>query len=492
MATCSTTHSQMFAAPDAAVGPRSSTASNTRPLPPRTTFGTVRVDARGYAEAGCGVRTEGGEGDERGHQVRAARPRRRRAVRARLPGPDRHLPRHRASSTSRSARSAIAGVFMQWELHRRSTAGRSCCRRSSASLVVGVPRRARPTGWSCDRCAAPAPLVRVIATLGVLITIQAAVVLRYGSNSRQVASWLPTDRVTSVGRRRHHRRPTDPARHRRASRPSACGCSTATRQFGLATEAVSESERSASAIGLSPEPDRRCSTGRSAAAIAAVAGDPRSCRSSPCRPTVHDRPHPGRDGRRAGRRLPLVPDRARSPGSRSASARREVDRYVEQDGRRRLAAVHRDHGLLVVRGQVAAAARLLAAAAADDRQRPHQRGPGSLFGCGAVVFMHGRPRDRSWIDAITVTLGVAIVLLSIVVLTGYAGQLSLAQFAIAGFGAYVAGRLVAVFRHAVPGRAPRRGRRRRPARGRCSGCRRCERAGSTWRSSRSGWARRSS
>ena len=54
-------------------------------------------------------------------------------------------------------------------------------------------------------------------------------------------------------------------------------------------------------------------------------------------------------------------------------------------------------------------------------------------------------KETKWIDAITVSLGVAIVLLSIVVLTGYAGQLSLAQYSIAGFGAYVAGRLVAVF-----------------------------------------------
>src|SRR5262249_45244380 len=46
-----------------------------------------------------------------------------------------------------------------------------------------------------------------------------------------------------------------------------------------------------------------------------------------------------------------------------------------------------------------------------------------------------------WIDAFTVTFCVGMVLLSIVVLTGYTGQLSLAQFAIAGFGAYVAGRL---------------------------------------------------
>jgi sulfate-transporting ATPase len=54
-------------------------------------------------------------------------------------------------------------------------------------------------------------------------------------------------------------------------------------------------------------------------------------------------------------------------------------------------------------------------------------------------------KDNKWIDALTVTLCAAIVLLSIVVLTGYAGQLSLAQYAMAGFGAYVAGRLVAVF-----------------------------------------------
>jgi sulfate-transporting ATPase len=48
-----------------------------------------------------------------------------------------------------------------------------------------------------------------------------------------------------------------------------------------------------------------------------------------------------------------------------------------------------------------------------------------------------------WIDAFTVTICIAVILLSIVVLTGYTGQLSLAQFAFAGFGAYVAGRLLA-------------------------------------------------
>ena len=68
----------------------------------------------------------------------------------------------------------------------------------------------------------------------------------------------------------------------------------------------------------------------------------------------------------------------------------------------------------------------------------------TLFLFGAVVFIM-LTKQTKWIDAFTVSLGVAIVLLSLVVLTGYAGQLSLAQYTMAGFGAYVAGRLVAVF-----------------------------------------------
>lgn len=50
-----------------------------------------------------------------------------------------------------------------------------------------------------------------------------------------------------------------------------------------------------------------------------------------------------------------------------------------------------------------------------------------------------------WQDAFTITLGVGMIALSIVLLTGYAGQISLAQFAMAGFGAWVAGRLVTIW-----------------------------------------------
>jgi ABC-type branched-subunit amino acid transport system ATPase component/branched-subunit amino acid ABC-type transport system permease component len=52
-------------------------------------------------------------------------------------------------------------------------------------------------------------------------------------------------------------------------------------------------------------------------------------------------------------------------------------------------------------------------------------------------------QNQFWLGAIVVTAGSAIVLLSFVVITGYSGQLSLAQFAFAGLGAWIAGQLIA-------------------------------------------------
>ncbi|WP_345419373.1 branched-chain amino acid ABC transporter permease/ATP-binding protein [Pseudonocardia xishanensis] len=46
-----------------------------------------------------------------------------------------------------------------------------------------------------------------------------------------------------------------------------------------------------------------------------------------------------------------------------------------------------------------------------------------------------------WVSAVGVQLPVALIVLSVVVVTGYTGQLSLAQFAFAGIGAFVAARL---------------------------------------------------
>ena len=52
----------------------------------------------------------------------------------------------------------------------------------------------------------------------------------------------------------------------------------------------------------------------------------------------------------------------------------------------------------------------------------------------------------NWVDAVTVTCISAVILLSLVVVVGFAGQLSLAQFALAGLGAWVACRVIVDYR----------------------------------------------
>jgi ABC-type branched-subunit amino acid transport system ATPase component/branched-subunit amino acid ABC-type transport system permease component len=51
--------------------------------------------------------------------------------------------------------------------------------------------------------------------------------------------------------------------------------------------------------------------------------------------------------------------------------------------------------------------------------------------------------SSAWANAASISCGIAIVYLSLVIVTGYAGQLSLAQLAIAGFGALIAAKLTA-------------------------------------------------
>jgi sulfate-transporting ATPase len=61
---------------------------------------------------------------------------------------------------------------------------------------------------------------------------------------------------------------------------------------------------------------------------------------------------------------------------------------------------------------------------------------------GGLLLLNGFAFDAKWSTAVYTTLIVGVFILSIVVLTGYAGQLSLAQYAIGGLGALMASRLV--------------------------------------------------
>jgi ABC-type branched-subunit amino acid transport system ATPase component/ABC-type branched-subunit amino acid transport system permease subunit len=61
---------------------------------------------------------------------------------------------------------------------------------------------------------------------------------------------------------------------------------------------------------------------------------------------------------------------------------------------------------------------------------------------GALLLLNGFAFDDRWSTAIYTSLIVGVFILSMIVLTGYAGQLSLAQYAIGGLGALLASRLV--------------------------------------------------
>ena len=80
--------------------------------------------------------------------------------------------------------------------------------------------------------------------------------------------------------------------------------------------------------------------------------------------------------------------------------------------------------------------------------------------------------DDAWAQATYISLASGVMILSIVVLTGYAGQISLAQWALAGIGALIAGRFVHAGLAGRAGHPPRRPAHHPGGPGR-SRCRRC-------------------
>ena len=332
---------------------------------------------------------------------------------------------------------AIAGVFVQWELQYEQ--GWPFLAAAAAGVAVSALLGAL-THWVIMRPLRRASsLIRVIATLGVLITIQAGVVIRYGSRPRQVPSWLPTDRVNlwadvSIT----------------VDRLILLGIASASAfllwllyrgsQFGLATEAVSESERSAAAVGISPNRIAilNWALGSAIAAVAGILVVPIITLQVTAMTSLV----------LAALAAALVGDFRSFPIATAAGlglgiGQTLVGRYVDQQG------LGASLPFLVIIIFLVFRGRSLPLRDYFLRELP-MVGNGRMswdwmvFGSGAVIFIM-LTKQTKWVDALTVSLGVAIVLLSIVVVTGYAGQLSLGQFAMAGFGAWVAGRLVAVY-----------------------------------------------
>lgn len=334
---------------------------------------------------------------------------------------------------------AIAGVFLQYELQYEH--GHNFWFASVMGVLLSATLGVL-THWVVLRPLQrkrASTLVQLLATLGVLITVQAGVVIRYGSKPRQVPSQLPTSRVTLYGE-------VSITADRLIL--LAIGCVSAfllwllyrSSQFGIQTEAVSESERSAAAVGVSPNKIAALNwaLGSAIACIAGILVVPVMTLQVTSMTSLV----------LAALAAALVADFKSFPVATAAGyvlgmSQTLVGRFWDQQGVDQSLPFVLIIIMLVFRGRsIPLRDHYLRKLPAIGNGRISW--DWMIFVSGAVVFLM-LTKDTKWIDALTVTLCASIVLLSIVVVTGYAGQLSLAQYAMAGFGAWVAGRLVAVF-----------------------------------------------
>ena len=333
----------------------------------------------------------------------------------------------------------IAGVFLQYELQYEH--GHSFWFSSIMGILLSITLGVL-THWVVLRPLQrkrASNLIQLLATLGVLITVQAGVVIRYGSKPRQVPSQLPVSRVTLYG---------DVSITVDRLILLAIGSASAgllwllyrSSKFGIETEAVSESELSAAAVGVSPNKIAvlNWGLGSAAACIGGILVVPVMTLQVTAMTSLV----------LAALAAALVADFKSFPIATAAGyvlgmGQTLIGRFWDQQGAGQSLPFVIIIVMLVFKGRtIPTRDHFLRRLPAIGNGR--MSWDWTIFLAGVVVFLM-LTKDTKWIDALTVTLCASIVLLSIVVVTGYAGQLSLAQYAMAGFGAWVAGRLVAVY-----------------------------------------------
>jgi ABC-type branched-subunit amino acid transport system ATPase component/branched-subunit amino acid ABC-type transport system permease component len=329
----------------------------------------------------------------------------------------------------------MAGTYVQWELHAHHGVP------FPVSLVIGVAVSAVLGALShlliMRQLWNASPLVRVIATLGILITLQSIAVLKYGSSAFVVDPSIPSGTWTLFGQ-------VTVAQDRIILFGLAVVISVGLwalyrfTSFGLGTAAVAENPRAAASLGWSADTlaTVNWALGCGLAGFAAILVAP----IITLQPAVMTNVVLGATAAAlvAGfRSFPI----ALLAGVGIGIVQTEINRFVQQPGVGQAVPFVLIVVWLIVRGQALPLRDFVL-------QRMPTIGSGRIswpwltLGVVLVVYLMW-VANLSWLSALTITFSVGLVLLSIVVLTGYTGQLSLAQYALAGFGAWVAGRLSA-------------------------------------------------
>ncbi len=282
------------------------------------------------------------------------------------------------------------------------------------------------------------PLTRIVATLGVLITIQALLLQFYGSTVKFAPSALPVNTIhfggtVSVSVDRFYLLGI--------ALVLTVGLWAMYRytKFGIGTSAVAENQRAASTLGWSPDliATVNWALGSALAGLAAILVSPLVTLQVTILTNLV----------LAALAAALVASFTSFPVAFISSVvigvvETELTSYVAQPGLAQSVPFIVIIVVVILRGQALPLRDFFLQRLpqiGDGRVRP-----GSiLFAVTVVVVLLLFFTNAAWQTAFILSMATALILLSIVVVTGYTGQLSLAQFTIAGFGAWVAGRLVA-------------------------------------------------
>lgn len=282
------------------------------------------------------------------------------------------------------------------------------------------------------------PLNRMVATLGVVLILQSAAYVRYGNEPLPVPSLLPTHIVHVWSN--HLTVSSD-----RLYILAICVATGSVlysiyrwTAFGRVTTAVAENQLAAATFGYSPDVI--------AAVNWAIGGALAGLAGILIAPIIFLEP--------VSLVLLVVPAMAVAlvggfssyPVTFTAAlvlgvAQSEISRYVSQPGWPTAAPFLVVIAFLVVRGRGLPLRSLVM-----DRLPEVGRGrvrPVVLLVLWLLGLALALTAGADWDTAMITTFGSAIVCLSVVLLTGYAGQLSLAQYVIAGIGAFTAAKFVA-------------------------------------------------
>jgi ABC-type branched-subunit amino acid transport system ATPase component/branched-subunit amino acid ABC-type transport system permease component len=280
-------------------------------------------------------------------------------------------------------------------------------------------------------------LMRLVATLAVLVILQSAAILHYSTDSQIVTGIFSSSEIVHFG----------PHLFLSFDRVVIIGIAALTTallwgvykfsRFGLATTAVAEDEETAAAAGVSTDRIALANwiIGSVLAAVTAILLAPIATLQVSALTDVIIAAFAG--ALVAGfRSFPLALVGAIGIGILQS----ELSRYVTTTGVGESAPFAVVLGYLVVRGRaLPTRGQFLDKLPSVGNGRVRLRTVVPLLVVASALTLWVLPAD--WLGAATTSVAIATVLLSLVVVTGYAGQISLAQFTFAGIGALIAGRL---------------------------------------------------